>query len=131
MSEIGIALKGAKEVLGMAAGSSPSASSSTGAQGNSGSMIVMAIMGIVGIALYIWSAITVANAHSTSQDFKVLKTTIPTLIGQTLVATLLLYGAMLMYVIQDLNVTIYILIAMVFLTFAFAYGAVAIAAMSR
>jgi hypothetical protein len=104
---------------------------STGAQGNSGSMIVMAIMGLLGISVYIWSAVTVAKAHSSSQDFGVLKNTIPTLIGQTLVATLLLYGAMLMYVIQDLNVTIYILIAMVFLTFAFAYGAVAIAAMSR
>jgi hypothetical protein len=36
-----------------------------------------------------------------------------------------------MYVIQDLNAMIYILIAMVFLTFSFAYGAVAIAAVSR
>jgi hypothetical protein len=126
-----ITLKGATELLGMASGSSSSASSSTGAQGNSGSMIAMTIMGVLGIALYIWSAITVANAHSASQDFGVLKNTIPTLIGQTLVATLLLYAAMLMYVIQDLHVTIYILIAMVFLTFAFAYGAVAIAAMSR
>lgn len=105
-------------------------SASTEAQGNNGSMIIM-FAGMVGIALYIWSAITVANAHSASTDYGVLKNTVPTLIGQTLVATLLLYGAMLMYTIQDLNVTIYLLIVMVFLTFAFAYGAVAIAAVSR
>ena len=107
-------------------------SGSTGAsQGNSGSMLMMTIMGVLGIGLYVWSAITVSNAHSASEDYGVLKNTVPTLIGQTLVATLLLYGAMLLYVIQDLNVMIYILIAMVFLTFSFAYGAVAIAAMSR
>ena len=104
---------------------------STGSQGNNGAMGGMIFAGIIGIALYIWSAVTVANMHSASQDYGTLKNTIPTLIGQTLVATLLLYGAMLMYVIQDLHVMIYILIAMVFLTFAFAYGAVAIAAMSR
>jgi len=115
--------------------SAPTASSassvSTGTQGTNGAMGIMIFMGIVGIALYIWSAVTVAQAHSSSQDFKVLKNTVPTLIGQTLVATLLLYAAMLMYVIQDLHVTIYILIAMVFLTFGLAYTAVAIAAMSR
>jgi hypothetical protein len=94
-------------------------------------MVMMVLMGVLGIGLYIWSAITVSNAHSASEDYGVLKNTVPTLIGQTLVATLLLYGAMLMYVIQDLNAMIYILVAMVFLTFSFAYGAVAIAAVSR
>jgi hypothetical protein len=109
-----------------------SVSGSTGAsQGGNASMFMMMLMGMSGIGLYIWSAITVANAHSASEDYGVLKNTVPMLIGQTLVATLLLYGAMLLYVIQDLNAMIYILIAMVFLTFSFAYGAVAIAAMSR
>ncbi len=109
-----------------------SSSISTGSsQGDNTSMVMMVLMGVLGIGLYIWSAITVSNAHSASEDYGVLKNTVPTLIGQTLVATLLLYGAMLMYVIQDLNAMIYILVAMVFLTFSFAYGAVAIAAVSR
>ena len=87
--------------------------------------------GLLGLALYIWSAVTVSNAHSESKDYGTLKSTVPTLIAQTLVGTLLLYGAMLMYSIQDLKVMIYILMVMVFLTFSFSYAAVAIAAMSR
>ena len=107
-------------------------SGSTGAsQGGNTSMFLMVLMGVSGLGLYIWSAITVANAHSATEDYTILKNTVPTLIGQTLVATLLLYGAMLMYVIQDLNAMIYILIAMVFLTFGLSYTAVAIAAVSR
>ena len=94
-------------------------------------MFLMVLMGVSGLGLYIWSAITVAHAHSATEDYTILKNTVPTLIGQTLVATLLLYGAMLMYVIQDLNAMIYILIAMVFLTFGLSYTAVAIAAVSR
>jgi len=110
---------------------SASVSGSTGAsQGNSGAMM-MTIMGVVGMGLYIWSAITVSNAHSASEDYTILKNTVPTLIAQTLVGTLLLYLALLMYVIQDLNVMIYLLVAMVFLTFGLSYTAVAIAAMSR
>lgn len=108
-----------------------STSAPTEALGNNMPTGIMIFAGIVGIALYIWSAITVANAHSSSQDYGTLKSTVPTLIGQTLVATLLLYAAMLMYVIQDLHVTIYILITMVFLTFGLAYTAVAMAAISR
>jgi len=104
---------------------------STGAQGNNTPMIIMVGPGIVGLGLYIWSAITVAQAHSASEDYTILKNTVPTLIAQTLVGTLLLYLALLMYVIQDLNVMIYILVAMVFLTFGLSYTAVAIAAMSR
>jgi len=91
----------------------------------------MAFTGLIGIGLYIWSAITVAQAHSASEDYTVLKNTVPTLIAQTLVGTLLLYLALLMYVIQDLNAMIYILVVMVFLTFGLAYTAVAISAMSR
>jgi len=94
-------------------------------------MVFMVGPGIVGLGLYIWSAITVAQAHSASEDYTILKNTVPTLIAQTLVGTLLLYLALLMYVIQDLNVMIYILVAMVFLTFGLSYTAVAIAAMSR
>lgn len=94
-------------------------------------MSIMVGAGLVGLGLYIWSAITVAQAHSASEDYGVLKNTVPTLIAQTLVGTLLLYLALLMYVIQDLNVMIYILVAMVFLTFGLAYTAVAMAAMSR
>ena len=94
-------------------------------------MGIMVGAGLVGLGLYIWSAITVAQAHSASEDYGILKNTVPTLIAQTLVGTLLLYGALLMYVIQDLNVMIYILVAMVFLTFGLSYTAVAIAAMSR
>ena len=94
-------------------------------------MAFMIVPGIVGLGLYIWSAITVAQAHSASEDYTILKNTVPTLIAQTLVGTLLLYLALLMYVIQDLNVMIYILVAMVFLTFGLSYTAVAIAAMSR
>lgn len=94
-------------------------------------MGIMIIMGLVGLALYIWSAITVSNAHSAPEDYGGLKNTVPTLIAQTLVGTLLLYGAMLLYVIQDLNAMIYILVTMVFLTFGLSYTAVAIAAMSR
>ena len=94
-------------------------------------MSIMVGAGLVGLGLYIWSAITVAQAHSASEDYGVLKNTVPTLIAQTLVGTLLLYLALLMYVIQDLNVMIYILVAMVFLTFGLSYTAVAMAAMSR
>ena len=94
-------------------------------------MGIMVGAGLVGLGLYIWSAITVAQAHSASEDYGILKNTVPTLIAQTLVGTLLLYGALLMYVIQDLNVMIYILVAMVFLTFGLSYTAVEIAAMSR
>jgi hypothetical protein len=94
-------------------------------------MTIMIGAGLTGLALYIWSAVTVAQAHSASEDYGVLKNTVPTLIAQTLVGTLLLYLALLMYVIQDLNVMIYILVAMVFLTFGLSYTAVAIAAMSR
>jgi hypothetical protein len=94
-------------------------------------MVFMVGPGIVGLGLYIWSAITVAQAHSASEDYTILKNTVPTLIAQTLVGTLLLYLALLMYVIQDLNVMIYILVVMVFLTFGLSYTAVAIAAMSR
>jgi len=94
-------------------------------------MVFMIGPGIVGLGLYIWSAITVAQAHSASTDYTILKNTVPTLIAQTLVGTLLLYLALLMYVIQDLNVMIYILVAMVFLTFGLSYTAVAIAAISR
>ena len=94
-------------------------------------MVFMVGPGIVGLGLYIWSAITVAQAHSASEDYTILKNTVPTLIAQTLVGTLLLYLALLMYVIQDLNVMIYLLVAMVFLTFGLSYTAVAIAAMSR
>ena len=94
-------------------------------------MAFMVGPGIVGLGLYIWSAITVAQAHSASEDYTILKNTVPTLIAQTLVGTLLLYLALLMYVIQDLNVMIYLLVAMVFLTFGLSYTAVAIAAMSR
>jgi len=111
---------------------SASGSGSTGvSQGNNTPMILMIGSGIVGLGLYIWSAITVAQAHSASEDYTILKNTVPTLIAQTLVGTLLLYLALLMYVIQDLNVMIYILVAMVFLTFGLSYTAVAIAAMSR
>ena len=94
-------------------------------------MVFMVGPGIVGLGLYIWSAITVAQAHSASEDYTILKNTVPTLIAQTLVGTLLLYLALLMYVIQDLNVMIYILVVMVFLTFGLSYTAVAIAAISR
>lgn len=94
-------------------------------------MGIMIFMGLVGLGLYIWSAITVSQAHSASEDYGILKNTVPTLIAQTLVASLLLYGAMLLYVIQDLNAMIYILVTMVFLTFGLSYTAVAIAAMSR
>jgi len=94
-------------------------------------MAFMIVPGVVGLGLYIWSAITVAQAHSASEDYTFLKNTVPTLIAQTLVGTLLLYLALLMYVIQDLNVMIYLLVAMVFLTFGLSYTAVAIAAMSR
>jgi hypothetical protein len=94
-------------------------------------MAFMIVPGVVGLGLYIWSAITVAQAHSASEDYTILKNTVPTLIAQTLVGTLLLYLALLMYVIQDLNVMIYILVVMVFLTFGLSYTAVAIAAMSR
>ena len=94
-------------------------------------MGIMIFTGLAGLALYIWSAITVSQAHSATEDYTILKNTVPTLIAQTLVGTLLLYGAMLLYVIQDLNAMIYILVAMVFLTFGLSYTAVAIAAMSR
>jgi len=92
---------------------------------------IIAVSGVVGLALYIWSAITCANAHSSSEDYTILKNTVPTLMAQTLVGTLLLYIALLLYFIQDLNLMIYILVVMVFLTFGLAYSAVAIAAMSR
>ena len=94
-------------------------------------MIIGIFAGAVGLGLYIWSAITVAQAHSSSKDYGVLKNTVPTLIAQTLVGTLLLYLALLMYFIQDLNLMIYILVVMVFLTFGLSYIAVAIASMSR
>ena len=85
------------------------------------SMFLMIAMGVVGLGLYIWSAVTVAQAHSASQDYGVLKNTVPTLIGQTLVGTLLLYLALLLYVIQDLNMMIYLLVVLVFLTFGLSY----------
>jgi hypothetical protein len=103
----------------------------TGAPGDKASIAAIMFFGVLGLALYIWSAVTVSKAHSESKDYGTLKSTVPTLIAQTLVGTLLLYGAMLMYSIQDLKVMIYILMVMVFLTFSFSYAAVAIAAMSR
>lgn len=103
----------------------------TGASQGNTPMAIMIMTGLVGLGLYIWSAITVSQAHGASEDYGVLKNTVPSLIAQTLVGTLLLYLALLMYVIQDLNVMIYLLVVMVFLTFGLAYTAVAIAAMSR